>query len=156
MRIRSVLSHSGQAILEGAIVATLIVGLVAGTAMAARGNGGGGKPPRNTTGGGTIAWQMVADTNGNGSPNWGDTITFDVHQSATTEPHVDLKCSQNGRVVYGATTGLYDSYPWPWTKNMKLSSASWTGGSASCTAKLQAYSGSSVLTLATQNFTASA
>jgi hypothetical protein len=37
MRIRSILSHSAQAILEGAIIATLVVGLIAGTAFAARG-----------------------------------------------------------------------------------------------------------------------
>jgi hypothetical protein len=37
MRIRSVLSHSAQAVLEGALIAILVVGLVAGTAFAARG-----------------------------------------------------------------------------------------------------------------------
>jgi hypothetical protein len=42
MRIGSVLKHSGQAVLEGALIAMLVVGLVAGTAFAAR--GGGGKP----------------------------------------------------------------------------------------------------------------
>jgi hypothetical protein len=42
MRIRSVLSHSFQALAEGALIALLVVGLMAGTAFAAR---GGGKQP---------------------------------------------------------------------------------------------------------------
>ena len=54
---------------------------------------------------------MVTDVNGNGSPNWGDTVTFDVSTTATTEPYVDLVCSQNGVVVYGATAGFFASYP---------------------------------------------
>ena len=39
MRIRSVLSHSAQAALEGALIATLVVGLMAGTAFAAKPSG---------------------------------------------------------------------------------------------------------------------
>ena len=49
MRIRSVFSHSVQAVVEGALISLLVVGLMAGTAFAAKGGGGGhGKP-----GGGT-------------------------------------------------------------------------------------------------------
>ena len=99
---------------------------------------------------------MVADANQNGLPNWGDTITFNVSTTATTEPHVNVSCSQNGVVVYGASTGYYAAYPWPWTQNMTLSSQSWTGGSASCTATLQAYSGTSVSTIGTLSFTVAA
>jgi hypothetical protein len=44
MRIGSILKHSSQAILEGALIAALVVGLVAGTAFAARGGGGSHKP----------------------------------------------------------------------------------------------------------------
>ena len=155
MRIRSVLTHSAQAILEGAIVATLVVGLLAGTAFAGKpGGGGGGHNKPGSGGSGTLAWQMVTDLNGNGAPNWGDTITFVVNTAATTEPHVNLTCKQYGAVVYGASTGYYASYPWPWTQNMTLSSQSWTGAAASCTAVLQAYSGTSVSTLGTLSFTA--
>src|SRR4029079_6896166 len=42
MRIRSIFSHSAQAIAEGALVALLVVGLVAGTAFA--GKPGSGSP----------------------------------------------------------------------------------------------------------------
>jgi hypothetical protein len=41
MRIRSVLKHSAQALAEGALISILVVGVIAGTAVAAR---GGGKP----------------------------------------------------------------------------------------------------------------
>ena len=42
MRIGSVLKHTSQAVLEGALIAALVVGLVAGTAFAAKGGGGTG------------------------------------------------------------------------------------------------------------------
>jgi len=45
VRIRSVFSHSVQAVVEGALISLLVVGLMAGTAFAAKGGGGGhGKP----------------------------------------------------------------------------------------------------------------
>lgn len=111
-------------------------------------HGGGGT--------GSLSLVMVSDANVDGLPNWGDTIRFNVSTTATTEPHVNDTCSQGGAVVYGASTGYYASYPWPWTQNMTLSSQSWTGGAADCTAVLQAYSGTSVTTLGTLNFSVSA
>ena len=52
MRIRSVLTHSAQAVLEGAIIATLVVGLMAGTTFAAKGGRHGGG---STTSSATVA-----------------------------------------------------------------------------------------------------
>jgi hypothetical protein len=113
---------------------------------------GGNKPPNTSSGSLTLV--MVTDTNANGLPNWGDSVTFDVSQTATTEPHVDLTCSQNGAVVYSATTGFYASYPWPWTNTMKLSSTSWQSGAADCVAQLYYFSGTKKVTLASLSFTA--
>lgn len=48
MRIRSVLTHAAQALLEGLLIATLVVGLIAGTAFA-------GKPTRGGAGGSLTA-----------------------------------------------------------------------------------------------------
>lgn len=42
MRIRSVFSHSAQAIAEGALISLLVVGLMAGTAFAAKPSRGSG------------------------------------------------------------------------------------------------------------------
>jgi hypothetical protein len=122
------------------------------------GTSGGGKHAGGTTGSGTggLTLGLVADANQNGLPNWGDTITFTVTTTATTEPHVNVSCTQTGTVVYGAATGYYAAYPWPWTQNMTLSSQAWSGGAASCTATLQAYSGTSVTTLGTLSFSVAA
>ena len=112
--------------------------------------GRGGKP---RVGGGTLALVMVIDANGDGAPNWGDTITFNVTTTATSEPTVSVVCSQNRVDVYGATAGFYDSYPWPWKRNMGLWSGVWTSGAAKCTAKLHPL-GASGTVLAMQSFTA--
>jgi hypothetical protein len=42
MRIKSIFTHSAQAIAEGALISLLVVGLIAGTAFAARGGGATG------------------------------------------------------------------------------------------------------------------
>ena len=89
-------------------------------------------------------------------PSRGDDVTFDVKTSATAEPHVDLTCTQAGKVVYGATTGFYDSYPWPWTQVMNLGSQEWSGGGADCTARLYYFNGKRTTTLKTLTFRAEA
>jgi hypothetical protein len=137
-----------------AICATLMA-LTILPAMAIKGGNGGGKGHNgtsggSTSGGGTLTLRVL--TGPDSTPNWGEDITFDVSTTATTEPHVNVTCSQSGSVVYGTTTGYYASYPWPWTQVMNLASQSWTGGAADCSAVLQAYSGTSVTTLYTLNF----
>lgn len=131
-----------------AVVVILVLAFVP-TAVAGKGRGGHGT----ATGGGSLALVLTSDLGAIGLPNWGDTVTFTVTTTAT-EPHVDLTCSQNGAVVYGATTGYYASYPWPWTKYMTLQSTAWSGGAASCVARLYTFSGSSTVTLATLSFAA--
>ena len=116
-----------------------------------------GKPAGGGKGGtGTLTLVMLNDANGDGLPNWGDSVTFNVSTTATTTPNVSLTCSQNGTLVYSAVTGFYASYPWPWTQVMTLTSASWTGGAASCSAKLYYSSGRSTVTLNTLTFPAGA
>src|SRR4029079_19347008 len=102
MRIGSVLTHASQAVLEGALIAALVVGLMAGTAFAAKSGG------RTTSGGGTIALApLVVDLNGNGTPNYGDVVTFTISTTATTAPYVNLVCSQNGSVVLNGWKGYW-------------------------------------------------
>ena len=98
------------------------------------GGGGGGKPggKGSTTTNGTI--ELVLVNSADSVANWGEQVRFNVSTTATTEPRVDLKCYQGGALVYGGTTGYYDSYPWPWTQTFTLYSQSWTGGDADCTA----------------------
>jgi hypothetical protein len=136
MRIGSVFKHSAQAILEGALIATLVVGLIAGTAFAARGGGGGKPGGGGTTGGGTITLaQLVVDLNGNGTPNYGDVVTFNISTTATTTPYVNLVCTQNGSVVLNGWKGYWaGSLDTNW--NFGLSSGAWQGGAVDCTAWL--------------------
>lgn len=122
------------------------------------GTGGGGKKPGGggTTGGGggSLTVVMVNDANGNGAPNWGDTITFNVTTSAS-QPFVRVSCYQGSSWVYVASVGYFDSYPW--AKEFILASTSWPGGAADCTATLYtSVDGSSTTTLATLNFSAGA
>lgn len=125
---------------------SLVAPSPAGDALDAK----GGRPRGG--GGGTLALVMVNDANGNGLPNWGDSVRFNVSTTATAEPNVSLTCTQNGVVVYGATTGYYASYPWPWTQTMTLSSNAWQSGGANCTARLYYFSGTSVIDLTSINF----
>jgi hypothetical protein len=87
-----------------------------------------------------------------GVANWGDQVRFNVSTTATTEPHVSLKCYQNSSLVYTAQTGYYASYPWPDTQTFTLSSGAWTGGAASCTAVLYWFNATKTVTGATLNF----
>jgi hypothetical protein len=138
MRIRSVLKHTAQALIEGSLIALLVVGLMAGSVFAAKptaGGGGGGKHGGGGSTSGSLALVLVTDTNANGSANWGDTITFTV-TGGGTNPYVSVTCTQGGTLVYSASAGFYDSYPWPGARNMPLSSPAWTGGAASCNATL--------------------
>jgi hypothetical protein len=145
----------------GAVLAAVMLGVslaLVPAAFAGKGGSHGGGGGGNHGGGGTstLTLVMVNDLNSNGSPNWGDTVTFDVSTTATDQPYVDLTCSQNGVVVYGASTGFFSSYPWPWTQDMTLSSQMWTGGAAACTARLYYVNGSKTVTLAKLSFTADA
>jgi hypothetical protein len=114
------------------IVSAAITCLVlAPVALAGKG-GGGGKGGSTTNG--TI--ELVLVNSPDSVANYGEQVRFNVSTTATDQPHVDLKCYQGGTLVYSGTTGYYDSYPWPWTQTFTLSSQSWTGGDADCTAVL--------------------
>jgi len=119
-------------------------------AFAAARNGGGGGHKSAPTG--NLSLVLLNSTDG--LAHWGQQVTFSASTTATTDPHVGLKCSQNGVVVYSAQSGFYASYPWPWTQVMTLSSAAWTGGSADCVASLYYFSGTNTVTLGTLSFTA--
>ena len=113
----------------------------------AKGGGGGHKGPAPS---GSLTLVLLNSTDG--QPHWGQQVTFTVSTTATSEPHVNVDCSQSGVVVYGTTTGYYASYPWPWTQVTTLSSADWSSGSADCVAVLWYASGAKMDTLGTMSF----
>lgn len=136
MRLKNSHTHIGTKVLQATLIASLAVGLMAGSVFAAKGGGGGkGKPGGSGSTSGSLALVMVTDNNGNGAPNWGDTITFTV-TSTSEYPTVDVLCYQGSTLVYSASAGFYASYPWPGARNMPLSSPSWTSGAADCKASL--------------------
>lgn len=128
--------------------ASLAVAAVLALAPAASAKGAGATK----SGSSSLSVVMVQDANADGQPNYGDTITFSVSTTATTQPYVQLDCSQNGTVVYQHQAGIYAGYPW--SQDYILSSNYWTGGPASCTATLEYNTRHGTSTLATLAFTA--
>jgi hypothetical protein len=108
--------------------------LVVSLALAPAAFAGKGKP----SAGGSSAISapvMIADVNGDGLPNWGDTVTFNVSTTATTTPFVNLVCYQNGVQVASGWKGFWDGSIDPnW--NFGLSSPMWKSGAADCVAWL--------------------
>jgi hypothetical protein len=137
MRIKGLIVHSGQALLEGALVASLVLMLAVGTTFAAKGGHNGGNT---SSSGGTLAVRMVVDNNGDNAPNWNDWITFDVSTTATTQPWVRVDCYQGGAWVYTSSAGFFSTYAW--NPYFDLASTGWSSGAASCTASLYKYSNS--------------
>jgi hypothetical protein len=97
---------------------------------------------------------IVDDVNADDLPNRGDSVTFNITTSVTTEPYVELICRQNGEVVFGKVAGYFDGYPWPWSKVMLLRSDRWVGGAAACTADLYYFNRLTRTSLTTLSFTA--
>jgi hypothetical protein len=98
---------------------------------------GKGKPSGGSGSSSISAPVMVTDLNGNGAPNWGDTVSFNVSTTATSQPYVNLVCSGNG-VGYDSWKGVFPgSLDTNW--NFVLSSGGWTSGAANCTATLGMY-----------------
>lgn len=147
MRSSSTRARSLRALIRGALVASLLVGLMAGTAFAGKGGkpggGGGGKP---SGGSGTISAPILVDTS-DSVVNHGDFIYFVVSTPSTTEPWVKLQCSQGGTVVAQGSEGYFE-------RSLDdgvfgLYSGMWPSGAADCTAKLTKPDGS---VLATRDF----
>jgi hypothetical protein len=115
------------------LIVSAVITCLAFAPVALAGKGGGGGKGSTTTNG-TI--ELVLVNSPDSVANYGEQVRFNVSTTATDQPHVDLKCYQGGTLVSSGTTGYYDSYPWPWTQTFTLSSQSWTGGDADCTAVL--------------------
>ena len=64
---------------------------------------------------------------------FGDTITFSVSTSETSNPFVNLNCYQNGVLVMNSWSAFF---PGGANQNFGLYSPSWQSGAASCTADL--------------------
>jgi hypothetical protein len=128
------------------VIITALALAVSPAAYAGKGGGGTGT----TTGGGTLALVLLTSTDG--VAHWGQDVTFTVSTTATTRPYVALDCYQNGNWVSTGSVGYFADYAWP--KRFTLASGWWTGGAATCTARLYSTnsSGTRTTTLATLSF----
>lgn len=133
-------------------LAVLALALVPAAGLAAKGGaagkpgggggGGGGKPGGGGSTGGSssisLATPLAYDANGDGVPNFGDAVKFDVTSTATTEPFVNLQCFQNGVLVANGWKGYFEgSLDSDWS--FGLGSGAWRGGAAECTAWVNMY-----------------
>jgi hypothetical protein len=138
MRIRSVFKHSAQAIAEAGLISLLVVGLMAGTAVAGKG-------------GSSASLAVVPLNSTDGMAHHGSQVTFNVTTS-NAYPVVSLTCKQSGTVVYGASEPMYWPNIWDSTGVFTLSSIAWSAGAGDCTAALKGTSHGKVVTLATTTF----
>jgi hypothetical protein len=148
---RRIVSHSAQAIAEGALISLLVVGLMAGTAFAGKGTGRGPTPAYS---GEIRLAPLVVDNNANGTPNRGDVVTFDINTNHTA-PYVQLECFQNGSMVLLGRKGYFES-SLDTNRNFGLASGSWQSGSADCTASLVYYTRKGWVKYASTSFHADA
>jgi len=130
------------------VAATLVLTLaLAPAALAGKGHGGGGST---SAGGGSISLVVETDLNGNGLPNYGDTIRFQVSTTVSSSPYVVVTCKQGGATVYTAQAGYYPSYPWP--NDFILTAPTWAPGPAGCTASLRYLSNGKWITITSTTF----
>jgi hypothetical protein len=113
-----------------ALAVALALTLVPAALADKGGNHGGGG------GSSSVSLVMVADSNSDALPNFGDSVTFAVSTTATAYPSVKARCYQNGTLVYTHSAGFYPTYPWPQSQIFTLRSYVWTAGAADCTAEL--------------------
>lgn len=138
--------------IEALLVVLLTFGLVAGTTLAAKGDGPQKGPGRNSVS--TMELQMVLDGNADGAPNHLDEITFAVTTSATDTPMVGLRCWQGSAFVHDGYIALYEA---SWlVKYFRLDSSYWDAAQpATCAARLFYYDNRSrERVLATMDFVA--
>src|SRR6187200_3063071 len=122
MRIKRTTVHIVQALIEGALIAALVVGVIAGTAFASNGNGKSSL---------SLVMVSVTRSTADSGPTFGDQITFDISTTATDKPYVNLNCYQNGKWVEGDWARFYDDPIYPWSRNFYLGPTQlWQGGAA--------------------------
>lgn len=130
-----------------ALGASLVGALaLAGTALAGKGG---------ATGSSWISDPVVVSSSSPSAtaasgPRYGDTVTFTVSTSQTSNPFVNLRCYQNGSLVLSgwssfSPAGLGD-------RMFGLASAAWHSGGADCTADLDMYSNGRWKALASTSF----
>src|SRR5262245_55066577 len=107
------MGNAGSGLTPSVRLAVIVLAIAAlsvvftSSALAGKGGGGGGgKPPRGG-GGGSISLVLLNSTDG--QAHYGQTVTFNVSTTATSEPWVNLKCYQSGVLVAEGWNGYFDA-----------------------------------------------
>ncbi len=137
--------NRGAAILTAGLVALVL----SGAALAGKpGSGGAVKSS------GSLKLVLVAADGARTSasaPTFADWITYDVTTTAS-EPYVETSCFQNGKLVYKQSRGFFAGY-YAGTQMYQLGpTQAWTGGSATCNARLHEWVNGTDRTLSTASF----
>jgi hypothetical protein len=133
--------------LRRALTATLLASLALGTIAAPT---FAGKPGGSTT---ASSLAVVLVTSADATISWGDRITFRV-TTTYAYPSVAVTCTQAGITVYGDSRPMYQPNAFDDPGIYTLSSQSWTGGAADCTAYLKVQKKNGIATIATLGFKA--
>ncbi|MBX4197236.1 hypothetical protein KW801_01620 [Candidatus Saccharibacteria bacterium] len=142
-------SFSGAQILLFTLVFATVGAVAIWQSLAAPHNGGGKPKPGGSN---NLSLAMVTDNNGDGQPNWGDTITYKLVTTATS-PVVSMTCSIGSTIIYSDSHPMYTPNAWSDPGNFTLSSFGWPSGAADCTANLRAAGkNGSITTLASISF----
>jgi hypothetical protein len=120
------------------IVAVVLALSLVPAAVAAKNTGGGRHGGGGATGSSTIGLVLLNSTDG--LAHYDQSVTFNVSTTATTQPWVHLRCTQNGAMVAEGWAGYFDGSLSG--RDFTLASPSWTGGAADCTAYLTKPDGS--------------
>jgi hypothetical protein len=132
MRLMRSPSRMSTKLVQATLVASLAVGLMAGSVFA--GKGGGGKPGGGgSTTNGTI---VLVPMDGATEAHFAARVTFTVSTTATAYPYVHLVCTQGGVVVGEGRQGFFATAlgnKWFYLGPTPL----WQSGAADCTATLE-------------------
>ena len=144
MRTRAVIIHILQALAEGALIAMLVVGLIAGTAFAAK---GGNRPS-----GGGSSGTYSATVSPAGPYSFGESVYITTNAPTNLNPYLWLKCYQGSLLVLTSDHAAFPSgwyYNWPFILGP---TGSWGFGAADCTVTVVHVSNRKIVTDATTSF----
>jgi hypothetical protein len=110
-------------------------------------------------GGSSITLQLLSTsastTTATAAPHFADTATYSVSTPQTSQPWENTRCYQGSTLVFDDWRGLFKSYVLSQSFTFGPTGL-WSGGAASCVARLVSFDNGKERTLATTSFDVSA
>lgn len=128
-------------------VAALALALATAPALAGKGGGSGGGA------GSSISLVLfgTSSTLATAAPRYMDSATYSVSTNRTSRPWENTRCYQGSTLVLDDWRGMFDGYILSQTFTFGPTQL-WTGGAASCVARLVSFDNGSEKTLATTSY----